>query len=129
MEEGQKTINGKGDPSLLPILKEATESLLILFAPVIPHLAEELWQTLGHSKTIIEATWPVYQPALTVDDEVRIAVQVNGKLRSTIMLPKDCDQKLAEEQALADKAVQTSLAGQAIRKVIVVPNRIVNIVV
>jgi leucyl-tRNA synthetase len=110
-------------------LREAFESLTQLIAPMMPHLAEELWQRLGHNALLVDTPWPDADGALIVDDNVTIAVQVNGKLRATIALPRDATQSVAESAALAEDAVQRVLAGKSPRKVIVVPNRIVNVVV
>jgi len=97
--------------------------------PMLPHLAEEIWQNLGHKTLLVETPWPAADAALTIDDMATVAVQVNGKLRATISLPRDCDKAAAEAAALADPAVQRTLEGKAPKKVVVVPNRIVNIVV
>ncbi|HTO82185.1 MAG TPA: leucine--tRNA ligase [Methylomirabilota bacterium] len=110
-------------------LREAFESLTRLIGPMMPHLAEELWQQLGHKTLIAESLWPAADRTLTIDDTVTIAVQVNGKLRATIEVPRDAAEDVLRTAALADDAVQRALAGKAARKVIVVPNRIVNVVV
>ena len=108
--------------------REAAEIFTRLVGPMTPHLAEELWQLLGHEGLLAEMPWPEADPALTIDEEVTIAVQVNGKLRATIALPRDADKALAEQTALAESAVQRILEGRNPRKVIVVPNRVVNVV-
>ena len=108
--------------------KEALDTLALLIGPMMPHLAEELWQNLSHRTLLVETPWPQADAALTVDDQATVAVQVNGKLRATIQLPRDCDKAVAEQAALADPAVQRLLEGKAPKKVVVVPNRIVNIV-
>ena len=95
----------------------------------MPHLAEELWQLLGHQTLLADERWPQADPALIVEDSVTVAVQVNGKLRATIELPRDADQAEAEAAALAHPQVQRAMEGKRARKVIVVPNRIVNVVV
>ncbi len=96
---------------------------------MMPHLAEELWQALGHDELLADQPWPEADAALIVDDTVTIAVQVNGKLRATIELPRDSAREAAEQAALANEHVQRAMAGKAPRKVIVVPNRIINVVV
>jgi leucyl-tRNA synthetase len=107
----------------------ALETLSLLIAPMTPHLAEALWLELGRGDTLVADTpWPEADPAYLVDDLVTIAVQVNGKLRGTIELPKDCAKDAAEDAALALDKVQSVLEGKPPRKVIVVPNRIVNVV-
>ena len=94
-----------------------------------PHLAEEAWEALGHTTPLYATPWPEADATLLVEDTVTIAVQVNGKLRATIDLAKDTDKDTAEASALADAKVQQAIDGKAIRKVIVVPGRIVNVVV
>jgi leucyl-tRNA synthetase len=123
MNGGQQTV-----PGMAWVLREALEALTRLIGPMMPHLAEELWRRLGHGQLLVETPWPEADRRLTVDDSVTVAVQVNGKLRATIELPRDVAQAVAEAAALAEDAVQRALAGKAPRKVIIVPNRIVNVV-
>ncbi|MAO54222.1 MAG: leucine--tRNA ligase [Rhodospirillaceae bacterium] len=105
------------------------ETVTLLIAPMTPHLAEALWVELGRSGQLVADTpWPEADAAYLVDDLMTIAVQVNGKLRGTIELPKDCAKDVAEDAALALDKVQSVLEGKPPRKVIVVPNRIVNVV-
>ncbi|WP_037498699.1 leucine--tRNA ligase [Sphingomonas jaspsi] len=106
---------------------EAIRTLLLLVAPGAPHLAEEAWQSRGEGGMIADAAWPAHDPALLVDDEVTIAVQVNGKLRDTLTAPRGAAKDVIEAQAIALPKVQTYLNGPP-RKVIVVPDRLVNIV-
>jgi len=108
--------------------REAIEALVLLSAPMMPHLAEQCWKELGHTKLVAQTPWPKYDPALTASDSVTIAIQVNGKRRGEISMAKDADNKTVEAAALADEAVKRALEGKAPKKVIVVPNRIVNIV-
>jgi leucyl-tRNA synthetase len=109
--------------------REALEAMARLLAPMMPHLAEELWRQLGHSSLLADLPWPEADPILTRDEAVTVAVQVNGKLRATLSLPRDIANDEAEQAALADQGVQRAMAGKAARKVIVVPNRIINVVV
>ncbi|CAA7621857.1 leucine--tRNA ligase [Magnetospirillum sp. UT-4] len=111
------------------VLREGLEAAALLAAPMMPHLAEEMWAALGHAVPVVHTPWPVAEAALLVEDSVTVAVQVNGKLRATIELPKDADPKLAEETALAQPPVIAAMSGKPPRKVVVVPNRIVNVVV
>ena len=104
------------------------ETLVRLMAPVTPHAAEELWQSLGHETMLAHADWPRADPALLVEDTVTLAVQVNGKLRARIDLARDADKETAEAAALAEETVRRALDGASPRKVIIVPNRIVSIV-
>jgi leucyl-tRNA synthetase len=107
---------------------EAIDTALRLVAPMMPHLAEEAWAALGKEGLIADARWPEADPALLVEDEVTIAVQVNGKLRDTLSAPRGTDRKALEALALGSEKVLRSLDGAAPRKVIVVPDRLVNIV-
>jgi leucyl-tRNA synthetase len=104
------------------------DALLRLISPMIPHLAEEAWAQLGRGGLIADAPWPTVDPAMLVDAESTIAVQVNGKLRDTIVLPKGAAKEDAEAAALASEKVVRALEGKVPRKVIVVPDRLVNIV-
>ncbi len=110
-------------------LREATEILIQIMNPIMPHLSEELWSTLGHADMLVRTPWPKADPALLQDDSVTIGVQVNGKVRATITLPKTAGKDDAEKAALAEPGVQRSIEGKTVRKVIVVPGRIVNVVV
>ena len=106
----------------------AIRTLLLLVAPGAPHLAEEAWAARGETGMIVDSPWPAHDPSLLVDDEVTIAVQINGKLRDTLVLPRGLAKEEAEARALASAKVQAQLAGQQPRKLIVVPDRLVNIV-
>jgi leucyl-tRNA synthetase len=111
-----------------PSRSKAVETLIRLAAPMVPHLAEEAWTALGREGLIADAEWPVADPALLVEEEVTIAVQVNGKLRDTITAPKGAAKEALEEMALASEKVIRVLEGKPPRKVIVVPDRLVNVV-
>ncbi|HEX5455620.1 MAG TPA: leucine--tRNA ligase [Stellaceae bacterium] len=110
------------------VLREGLEAATLLLGPMMPHLAEEMWQALGHKGLVAEAGWPKADPDLARDEQVTIAVQINGKLRGTIDLPRDAAAVAAEEAALALPQVARMLEGRPPRKVVVVPNRIVNVV-
>ena len=107
---------------------QAIGTLVQLISPMAPHLAEECWAKLGHTDLVALSNWPGHDPDLLIDDEVTIAVQVNGKLRDTIVAPRGQDRSATEMMALASEKVQRQLAGASPRKVIVVPDRLVNIV-
>jgi leucyl-tRNA synthetase len=109
--------------------REALETLAQLIGPMMPHLAEEMWASLGHETLLAETAWPIAIPQLIIDESATVAIQVNGKLRATIQLPRNCDPKVAEAAALAEDAVIRALDGKTPKKVVVVPNRIVNVVV
>ncbi len=110
------------------VLREATETLILLVGPAMPHLAEEMWAKLGHDTLVANTAWPQAIEALTVDATVKMAVQVNGKVRDTIEVAKDMDKQAIEAMALDLANVKKFTDGNTVRKVIVVPGRIVNIV-
>lgn len=110
------------------VRREGFDVAVRLIGPMMPHLGEELWQGLGNKSLLAETPWPEADPALLVQDTVTIAVQVKGKLRATIDLPRDIDQKKAEAAALALPAVTAALEGKTVSRVIFVPNRIINVV-
>ncbi len=119
---------GAADKANPSVRREALEGLVLLSAPMMPHLAESCWQALGHTKLVAETAWPKYDPALTASDSVTIAIQVNGKRRGEITVAKNTGNKDVEAAALADESVKRAMEGKPPKKVIVVPNRIVNIV-
>ncbi len=117
------------DPCGRWALREGIEALVRLFEPMVPHLAHELWETLGHETLLAEEPWCEADPSLLSTDTVTVAVQINGKLRTTIEMPLNARREDAETQALAQDRVQSAIAGKDVRRIIVVPNRIVNIVI
>src|SRR5690606_15883031 len=108
--------------------KAIAKDFLKILSPYAPHIAEELWDRLGEASLISLAPWPVHDEALTVDSTVKLAVQVNGKRRDEIEVPREASREEVEQVALASEAVQRFLEGKAPKKVIVVPGRLVNIV-
>jgi leucyl-tRNA synthetase len=108
--------------------REAVEPLVLMLAPLAPHIAEELWRRLGHETSLAHGPFPKADPAYLVDDTVEYPVQVNGKVRGRITIAADADAAAAEAAALADEKVAAFLAGAVPRKVIVVPGRLVNLV-
>ena len=107
---------------------KAAEALLLLVSPMVPHVAEEAWSAAGKTGLAADASWPEADPALLVEDEVTIAVQVNGKLRDTLTAPKGAPRETLQEMALSSEKVVKILEGKSPRKVIVVPDRLVNLV-
>ena len=116
------------NPQESGVLREGVETLTQLITPMLPHVAEEMWETLGHKTILIDTAWPKADPALLIDNTVTIAVQVNGKLRATLTLPRDMPSKEVEAIALSEEGVKRTLDNKAPKKVIVVPNKIVNVV-
>lgn len=104
------------------------EGFVKLLSPVAPHIAEELWSILGHEGTIAYEPWPVFDESYLVEDEVEIVVQINGKVRSKLIVPADIDKEELEKRACEDEKVQEAIQGQTVRKVIAVPGKLVNIV-
>lgn len=104
------------------------EGFVKLLSPVAPHIAEELWQKLGHTETIAYEQWPTYDEEKLMEQEIEVVVQINGKVRSKLTLPKDTPKEKMEQTALEDEKIQDNIAGKTVRKVIVVPGKLVNIV-
>ncbi|MGM9612999.1 MAG: leucine--tRNA ligase [Butyricicoccus sp.] len=109
--------------------KAEYKTLLTLVSPFAPHITEELWQMLGETSVLSLEPWPAYDEAKTIESSIEIGVQVNGKLKSTIQLPMDCEQQAAIDTALADEKVKKAIEGKNLIKTIVVKNKIVNLVV
>lgn len=119
-------INEAYKATVLP--KEYIEGFVKLIAPVCPHIAEELWEKLGHSETITYEAWPAYDEAKLVDEEVEIVIQVNGKVKAKLMVPTDATKESLEGIAMEDAQIKEQIEGKTIRKVITVPGKLVNIV-
>ncbi|MGB0673774.1 MAG: leucine--tRNA ligase [Candidatus Puniceispirillaceae bacterium] len=120
----------RGDePSDLAARRFGVETLIRLLYPLAPHIAEEIWEQLGHAVMLADTDWPKADPDMLTEDSVEIGVQVNGKLRDTVSLPVDADEDVARAAALASAGVIRYLEGREPRKVIVVRNRIINVVV
>ncbi len=109
--------------------KKAMETFTLLLAPMAPHIAEELWHILGNTKTLAYESWPQFDPALLVEDQLEIPVQVNGKLRGRVVVPADSDAAGVERLAREDSRIAVLLDGKTVRKVVVVPGKLINFVV
>nr|WP_298248816.1 leucine--tRNA ligase [uncultured Halomonas sp.] len=116
-------------PRDLAVAREAVEACVLLLAPIIPHACHALWSALGHAEPVIDARWPALDEGALTRDTIELVVQVNGKLRSRIEIPADADKATAEAAAFASENVQRHTEGKTVRKVIVVPGKLVNIVV
>jgi leucyl-tRNA synthetase len=111
------------------VAHEALEAVVLMLSPMVPHICHALWAALGHETALIDAPWPTVDESALEADLIEIVVQVNGKLRGRISVAADADSDSIGEQALADSNVQRFVEGKEIRKTIVVPGRLVNIVV
>ncbi|WP_088005560.1 leucine--tRNA ligase [Indiicoccus explosivorum] len=120
-------VNEANKADVLP--KEYAEGFVKMLSPIAPHLAEELWMLLGHEGTITYEQWPVFDQSKLTEDEVEIVVQLNGKIKTKLMVAKTSTKEDLEQAALADEAVEKAMAGKKVRKVIAVPGKLVNIVV
>ncbi len=112
-----------------PAWQEAIETMILLMAPITPHIAEELWGHLGNAYSVHQQSWPKFDAELAKEDTVEIAVQINGKIRAKLNMSPDIDQEAAKAQALADEDVIRHLDGKTPKKMIYVPGRLVNIVI
>lgn len=129
MSSALASLRDRRSAGLEGALREAADVLIRLIAPMMPHLGEECWHALGHSDLVALAAWPSTQASLLEDDTVTMPVQVNGKKRAELTIAKSADNKEVEAAAMALDAVVKSLEGRAVRRVVVVPQRIVNVVV
>jgi leucyl-tRNA synthetase len=116
------------DPHETGVIRKAVEYLLVMLSPFVPHIADELWETMGQQGMLFTHPWPEHDAKLAEDVDVTIAIQVNGKLRATIDVPKDAEPSVVENMALKDTNVKRFIEGSSIRKVIYVPNKIINII-
>ncbi|MBW2184333.1 MAG: class I tRNA ligase family protein [Deltaproteobacteria bacterium] len=117
------------DELTLSVIKEAIKTVIVLLSPITPHIAEELWEKLGEKERSLKTPWPAYDASAMVEEEIMIVIQVNGKLRSRITVPVDSSDGEVERIALADEKTQGWIAGKEIKKVVVVPKKLVNVVV
>jgi len=113
----------------LPVLRESLEALALMLAPFAPHIAEEMWEALGHTGGIGEVFWPVYDETIAKEETITVVVQINGKIRSRIEVPANSPDEMLRETALSDARVFEFTNGKTVRKVIVVPGKLVNIVI
>jgi leucyl-tRNA synthetase len=120
---------GGGHPELPRVMRLAFESLTLMLAPIVPHVAEELWAALGKEQSILLAAWPTFREEALEREEALIVIQVNGKLRGRMSAPTDADEETLRSGALADEQVAKFIAGKPVKKVVVVKNKLVNIVV
>ncbi len=116
-------------PQAVAVEREALQAAVLTLAPIVPHICQELWQALGHEVPVMDATWPTYDPAALTRDSIEMVIQVNGKLRGKIEIPAGMDKASIEAEALGNENAQRFIDGKDVVKVIVVPNKLINIVV
>jgi leucyl-tRNA synthetase len=112
-----------------PLPRRAVEALILLLAPLAPHLCEELWERLGHRESLADAAWPSFDPKVLEAAELILAVQINGKVRGRVTIPADASQEQLRAVVMADEQIKKFIDGQSIKQFIVVPKRLINIVV
>jgi len=117
------------DDHFWPVMREATEAMILLISPIVPHIAEELRQALGHSESVVKAAWPSYREDVLKTEEVLIVVQVNGKLRNRITVPADATDEEIKQVALQDTRIRDFIADKPIKKMVVIPGKLINIVI
>ncbi len=111
------------------LILDVQRNIALLLAPMAPYMAHELWEMTGETSNLLKAAWPKYDPALAAEDEIEIPVQINGKLRSLVVVPAAASEDQIKQTALADEKVKSAIAGKQVVKIIVVPKKLVNIVV
>ncbi len=125
MEEKKKDL----DPRGAAVMREAVEAVVILLSPFVPHVCEELWQVLGHRDSVTKVSWLTYDEQALRDEEVLMVIQVNGKLRSRITVGVHASEAEVKQAVLANERVQEILQGQSIKKFVLVPKKLVNLVI
>jgi leucyl-tRNA synthetase len=117
--DGTETVGVVERVATVAVLKEAVESLVLMLSPFAPHMAEELWESLGHSGGVVAAGWPQYQEAVARAQEIVVPVQVNGKVRSRLTVPADASEEQLRDLALSDAQVKKHVEGKTVRKIVV----------
>jgi len=125
----EKSKAGSDETVPAPLLANVQRAMVLLMAPFAPYLAHELWEVLCEKSNLLRATWPQYDADLAKEEEIEIPVQVNGKIRSRILIAAGASESAVLEQSLADEKMQSLIAGKTIVKKIYVPGKLVNIVV
>ena len=111
------------------LLTEATSILLRILSPITPHITHQLWRDLGYGDDLLAAPWPEPDPTALIEDEIELVVQVNGKKRADLRVPRDAAKLAIEAAVLVHPEVQKFIAGQPVKKIIIVPGRLVNVVI
>jgi leucyl-tRNA synthetase len=128
LDKSRFAVDGKS-PAKQALLNKAIETVVLLLAPFTPHLGEELWQKMGKKDSIAKAAWPAYEESALKKDQVKIVVQINGKVRGEFMVPADANESVLRPIIEADAKIQTHLQGKPVKKFIVVPNKLVSLVI
>jgi leucyl-tRNA synthetase len=116
-------------PSAQAIVQEGLEAVILMLSPIVPHVTQALWEMLGREGLVLDVPWPKFDPQALVREEIKMVIQVNGKLRGHIMVSPDADKKTIEDNALQDSNVQRFIGEKTVKKVIIVPNKLVNVVI
>ena len=120
-------VTPESSPQARAVYRATIEKMVLLLSPFVPHVAEELWVELGHPPGVMHAPWPACETAALAADTVEVVFQINGKVRGKLELPAGASREEMEKSALADPQVQKHLAGLTVKKIIVVPGRLVNV--
>ncbi len=120
-------VNHLGKQEVRP--KSVVEKFVLILSPFAPHIAEELWERLGHTDSLAYESWPVYDKELIKEKEIELAVQVNGKIKDRIVVAADTDEEQIKQKALSSEKVIAAMAGKEPKKIIVIKSRLVNIVI
>jgi leucyl-tRNA synthetase len=126
--QNEEKLLGDG-PHILEVWREALESVVILLSPIVPHICEELWEIMGNTESVANVPWPGYDSETIKDEEVLMVIQVNGKLRGRIMVGVHASEEEVKETVLAQQRVQELLKNQTLKKFVIVPRKLVNLVV
>jgi leucyl-tRNA synthetase len=113
----------------LSVVRETVETVILLLAPIVPHITEELWTLIGHREALADAPWPAFDPAVASEEVITIVIQINGKVRSRISVPADEESEQIMALARADERIAAQITGKKIVKEVYVPKKLVNIVV
>jgi leucyl-tRNA synthetase len=125
----QEFLNSSADPEARNVANEAVQAILLMLNPITPHLSQYLWWKLNPSESIIEKPWPEIDESLLIDDNLRIAVQVNGKLRSEIEIAKDTEEEIIKSIAINDEKIKKHIEDKQVKKIIYIQGRVLNIVI
>jgi len=124
----QEPLSGEADAVRPEVLREVLELLVLMLGPMAPHIAEELWQKLGHAELLARSAWPAYREDLAAEEQSEIVIQINGRLRGKITVERGLEETELASRALGDERIALLVAGKQIRKTVVVPDKLVNIV-